>query len=200
MILPTRVGYQYSDLMEIINKQINESVPPSHICLHSLLKQAAEPHMPGSTTLFHCKMAFILSEVLASLLPCLLLSWPWVSQAQTMTQVLCLDCKESCVFPTFSAIVDNNSQWEEVRYLKKTKKLLWVLLPWLFNMYDDEKMPTLGFFTSPFFSFCFSINGLFVSNLPEDRHATSFMSLSDHCFVFLLPNLCTVCMAVIHVK
>lgn len=90
-----------------------------YICRHPLFKQTAESQMLESMTLFHCRAAFILSKILASLLPCLLLSWPWVSQDQTMTLVLCLDCKESCLFPTFSVTADNNNQWEEFRCLKK---------------------------------------------------------------------------------
>lgn len=58
----------------------------------SLSKQAAESHMLEKSALLHCKMAFVRCKILASLLPCLLLSWPWVSQDQTMTQVLRPDC------------------------------------------------------------------------------------------------------------
>lgn len=69
--------------------QINETILGFSL---SLSKQAAESHMLEKSALLHCKMAFVRCKILASLLPCLLLSWPWVSQDQTMTQVLRPDC------------------------------------------------------------------------------------------------------------
>lgn len=75
-----------------------------------------------SVTPFHCRPAFILSKLLASLLPCLLLSWPWLSQDQTMTQVLCLDCKESCLFPTFLVIADKKQPVGRIQTPLQKKK------------------------------------------------------------------------------
>lgn len=102
-------------------------------CWHSHLKETTVSQRLESVTPFHCRAAFILSKLLASLLPCLLLSWPWLSQDQTMTQVLCLDCKESCLFPTFLAIAYKKQPVGRIQtpLKKKKKKRIFLRLLWV---------------------------------------------------------------------
>lgn len=85
----------------------------------STFKQTAESKMLKSRTLFHYRLAFVLFKVSASLLPCLLLSWPWVSQHQTMTQVLCLDFQGKLSVSHVLCDSWQLQQWEEFKHLKK---------------------------------------------------------------------------------